>query len=217
MKSRLFSHLTEEQACRLHCASTSDMAELLEQALPDIPKWLFFSEGPIPGPGHEGLQLPAGFRCAVQEGNTLGDRMGVAFARALASGGRRVVIFGSDSPTLPLSVVQQAFQSLHECDLVLGPTEDGGYYLIGCRRFDPDLFENVQWSTSSVFEQTHTNAQRLGYRIAVLPLWFDLDEWKDVERLLGEADPGKPVPSHLGAFLEQLRRESPRIRSAIRR
>ena len=204
VKSRLWSHLTPEQACRFHCASTSDMAELLDRSLPGVPQWLFFSEAPVPEPGHGGLPLPASFRCAVQEGNTLGERMSHAFARALDGGARRVVIFGSDSPTLPPSLVPQAFQSLTECDLVLGPTEDGGYYLIGCRWFDPGLFANVEWGTHRVFDETHANAQRLGYRMAVLPPWFDLDEWKDVERLLAEAGRGTALPSHLAAFFGQL-------------
>lgn len=204
VKSRLFDRLTQEQACRLHCASASDMAELLDRTLPEAPKWLFFSDGPIPEPGLWGLQLPANFFCAVQEGNTLGDRMGNAFARALAGGAQRVVIFGSDSPTLPPAFVRQAFASLSATDLVLGPTEDGGYYLIGCRRFDPGLFANVEWSTPQVFAQTQANAQRLGYRMAVLSEWFDLDEWKDVERLLAEFRQERPLPPHLRAFLEQL-------------
>ncbi|MBI4443007.1 MAG: TIGR04282 family arsenosugar biosynthesis glycosyltransferase [Acidobacteria bacterium] len=201
VKSRLFGHLTPEQACRLHCACTSDMAALLDQALPEARKWLFFSDTPIPQPGFGGLHLPPSFRCAVQEGDTLGNRMGNAFVRALAGGAQRVVIFGSDSPTLPAAFVRQAFASLADSDIVLGPTEDGGYYLIGCRRFDPGLFENVAWSTAQVFAQTQANAQRLGYRMTVLPQWFDLDKWKDVERLLAEFHDGHPVPTHLAAFL----------------
>ena len=204
VKSRLFDRLTPEQACRLHCACVSDMAALLDQSLPESSKWLFFSDGPIPQSCSWGLHVPPTFRCTVQEGNTLGDRMGNAFARALAGGAQRVVIFGSDSPTLPAAFVRQAFASLSSTDLVVGPTEDGGYYLIGCRRFDPGLFENVEWSTPRVFAQTQANAERLGYRIAVLPPWFDLDAWKDVERLLAEARQGTRLPEHLAAFLKKL-------------
>lgn len=204
VKSRLETHLTPEQACRLHCAATNDTATLLSQALPDIPKWIFWSDGPPPEIARSGLALPAGFHCASQVGNTLGERMAAAFTRAFTSGARRVAIFGSDSPTLPKHIVRQAYEALGRCDLVLGPTEDGGYYLIGCRRFAPPLFQGVEWSTPRTREQTLANARRLGYQAALLEPWFDLDEWKDVERLLAAARQGERLPAHLAAFLKQL-------------
>ena len=111
------------------------------------------------------------------------------------------------APPCLLHSFGKLFASLADSDLVLGPTEDGGYYLIGCRRFDPGLpglFDNVAWSTAQVFAQPQANAERLGYRIAVLPPWFDLDAWKDVERLLAEARQGIALPPHLRAFLEDL-------------
>ena len=212
VKSRLWTHLTQEDACRLHCAATNDTLALLDRSLPGARKWLFLSEEP------EGAELagatkalsfdvPAGFGCTVQEGTGLGERMGGAFQRAFASGARRVVIFGSDSPTLPATVVRQAFERLADAnDLVLGPTEDGGYYLIGCRRFDGGLFEGVEWSTPLVFAQTRANAERLGYRIAVLEKWFDLDEWKDVERVMEDVRRSVPLPESLAVLLPKLKR-----------
>lgn len=130
--------------------------------------------------------------------------MGAAFERAFASGAARAVIFGSDSPTLPPTIPRHAFDALADCDLVVGPTEDGGYYSIGCRRFDPQLFHGVEWSTSRTCEQTLANARRLGYRTTLLPRWFDLDEWKDVERLLADARREKLMPPHLTAFFKEL-------------
>ena len=196
VKSRLWTHLTPEQACHLHWACTQDTAALLNHALPLLPKWLFLSEEP-----NADISLPSGFRCAVQEGADLGERMAAAFTGAFASGARRVVIFGSDSPTLPESIPQQAFDALDNSDLVLGPTEDGGYYLIGCRRFDPRLFQNLAWSTPSTLQQTLSNAERQRYRVTILQCWFDLDEWKDVERLLAVARLGNFLPPNLAAFL----------------
>ena len=207
MKSRLWTHLTQEEACRLHCASTNDTLALLARSLPGASKWLLLSEEPDAAAAAIplGFDLPAGFGCAVQEGNGLGERMGAAFERAFASGARRVVIFGSDSPTLPAPVVQEAFARLGDpTDLVLGPTEDGGYYLIGCRRFQHGLFQHVEWSTPRVFAETCTNAERLGYRVEVLQKWFDLDEWKDVERVMEDARRGAPLPKHLAALLPGL-------------
>ncbi len=207
VKSRLCTRLTPEQACRLHCASTNDVMELLDRSLRGVPQWLFLSERPETSLKSSGLRLPHGFGCAIQEGGNLGERMSAAFVRAFDSGARRVVIFGSDSPTLPSQIVQQAFREMAECDLVLGPTEDGGYYLIGCRRFDAGLFQAVEWSTPRAFEQTLANAERLGYQVAVLEPWFDLDEWKDMERILAAARRGEPLPFHLAAFLKELEME----------
>jgi len=206
VKSRLATRLTPEQACALHGAATSDTAELLAEALPDAAVWVFFSEDP---PGLEAMPvvLPPRFRCAAQQGNNLGDRMGAAFARAFASGARRVVIFGSDSPTLPPAIPGQAFGALAGCDLVLGPAADGGYYLIGCRRFDPRLLQGVEWGTPRACQQTLANASRLNYATALLEPWFDLDEWSDVERLLAEARRGRPLPPHLADFFRKLEGE----------
>ena len=206
VKTRLSPPLTPEQACRLHYASTSDVAELLSQSLPQVRKWIFWSESPLREKYAE-LSVPAEFRRSVQQGESLGERMGAAFARALASGARRVVLFGSDSPTLPDAVVRGAFDALLDCDLVLGPTEDGGYYLIGCRRFDEQLFQKVEWSTRRTFEQTMANARRLDYRVRVLELWFDLDQWSDVERLLPAVRRGGALPAHMAAFLKRLETE----------
>ena len=209
VKSRLCTHLTPEQACRLHCASTSDTLALLARALPGTSKWLFLSEvvAPAAAPESLGFDLPAGFECAVQQGDGLGERMGAAFERAFSCGARRVVIFGSDSPTLPASAVQQSFEKLaDENNLALGPTEDGGYYLIGCRRFEPGLFQGVEWSTPRAFAQTYANAKRLGYRVSLLQQWFDLDEWKDVERVMEVARRGRPAPHYLAALLKEFDR-----------
>ena len=209
VKTRLSPHLTPEQACRLHCASASDVAELLSHALPQARKWIFWSERPPVEQGKCGeVRVPSDFRCGVQEGGNLGERMGAAFTRAFASGARGVVVFGSDSPTLPAVTVQRAFDALLDCDLVLGPTEDGGYYLIGCRRFDEQLFRKVEWSTRRTCEQTMANAQRLDYRVRALESWFDLDQWSDVERLIADARRGRSLPAHMAAFLKQLETES---------
>jgi len=206
VKSRFLPRLSPEQACALHCAATSDMAALLAETLPDAALWLFLSEQPseseTSGPQAGEIVLPPRFRCAVQAGGTLGERMAAAFGRALSSGARRVVIFGSDSPTLPRSIPPLAFHHLQDSDLVVGPTDDGGYYLIGCRRFDPALFEGVEWSTPRTCAQTLANAAKLGYRTALLERWFDLDTWSDIGRLLADARRGTPLPPHLAAFFQ---------------
>jgi hypothetical protein len=210
VKSRLLTHLTPEQACRLHCAGTADTAELLDQALPAARKWVLWSESIPARESDFAVEMPDSFSMAAQQGGDLGERMASAFAGAFGSGARRVVIFGSDSPTLPRSRAQQAFALLEECDVVLGPTDDGGYYLIGCRKFDRLLFDGVEWSSPRTLEQTRANALRLGLAVRTLDSWYDLDEWKDVERLLGEARLGVSLPRRLAAFLKQLEKKEGR-------
>lgn len=204
VKTRLQPPLTAAEACRLHEAATHDTAELLDQTMAGASKRIFWSHAPASNENSGKVQLPSSFFAEVQRGHDLGARMADAFTRAFSSGASRVVIFGSDSPHLPASRIPQAFAVLSDHDCVLGPAEDGGYYLIGCRRFDPRLFDSVAWSSPQTFEQTLANARRLNYTVAVLESWYDLDEWRDIERLAEEAKRGLVLSPHVAAFLEQL-------------
>src|SRR5262249_16933683 len=84
----------------------------------------------------------------------LGRRLATFFAEQFASGARQVVLLGTDSPTLPVSFVEQAFRELEQADLVLGPATDGGYYLIGCAGKVPPVFDGIAWSGPEVLAQT---------------------------------------------------------------
>ncbi len=120
----------------------------------------------------------------VQQGHNLGDRMGRAFERAFGESCEKVILIGTDSPGLPAEYINEGFKHLDNHDLVLGPTPDGGYYLIGLKNnFRQKLFEGVQWSTATVLEQTLTNARTLGLHKAMLPEYFDVDRPEDLERI----------------------------------
>ncbi len=112
---------------------------------------------------------------ATQVPGGLGDRIHAALAGALGNNGR-VVLIGSDTPDLPPSLVQEAFDVLSEVDLVLGPAADGGFYLIGVTAAHPSLLECVPWSTSTVLETVRENAGRLGLRVRYLHKWCDVDD-----------------------------------------
>jgi rSAM/selenodomain-associated transferase 1 len=118
----------------------------------------------------------------------LGTRMTAFFDQEFRSGARNVVLLGTDSPTLPEAHVVQAFTELARCDVVLGPSTDGGYYLIGCARPVPELFVAIDWSTSHVLEQTMVRVRRLGLRLALLPPWYDIDTLEDLACLRGHLD-----------------------------
>ena len=111
-----------------------------------------------------------------QEGDTLGDRMKNAFQWAFSLGFTKVIIIGSDSPTLPPSFLEEAFKQLHTVPIVLGPATDGGYYLIGARPPLPDIFSGIPWGASTVFLETIRRLRRFH----LLPFWYDVDRPDDL-------------------------------------
>ncbi len=121
-----------------------------------------------------------------QSAGDLGNRLAAFFEGAFAAGAQRVVVIGGDSPTLPAAQLSQAWQALEEHDLVLGPTEDGGYYLVGATAPTPPIFDHIPWSTPDVWETTVARAATCGRRLAVLPTWYDIDELQDLVRLRDE-------------------------------
>jgi glycosyltransferase A (GT-A) superfamily protein (DUF2064 family) len=102
-----------------------------------------------------------------------------AFGRHFREGASRVVLIGSDCPGVDRLTVQHAFEALAENDVVLGPSEDGGFYLIGLAAPAPGLFRRVAWSTGAVLTQTIRNAERLGLRVGLLPALRDIDTAED--------------------------------------
>jgi rSAM/selenodomain-associated transferase 1 len=119
----------------------------------------------------------------AQRSGGLGQRLAGTFGRHFRAGARRVVVIGSDCPDVDRSVVQGAFAALEHSDLVLGPSEDGGFYLIGLAAPAPGLFRRVAWSTPAVFDQTARNAQRLGLSVSTLPVLRDIDTVADAQVL----------------------------------
>jgi hypothetical protein len=139
-----------------------------------------------------------------QRGIELGARMADCFDQLFALGYPGVLLTGSDLPTLPQSVLQEALARLAspQVDMVLGPSEDGGYYLIGLRTLYRALFEAIPWSTPQVFDETVKRAEQLGLRVAHLPIWFDIDTPQDLARLQTVLRHGAgPMPWHTRQFL----------------
>jgi uncharacterized protein len=129
--------------------------------------------------------LAPDFILAPQHGPDLGARLHATLAGLLAAGYRGAIAVDSDTPTLPREFLQQAVDSLTRPgpDVVLGPTEDGGYYLIGVRVAHQALFDGVPWSTSVVLEITLRRAAAAGLKAVCLPAWFDVDTPDDLRRL----------------------------------
>jgi uncharacterized protein len=129
--------------------------------------------------------VPAGTPCVPQRGEDLGARMVNLVADLFAAGHPGVLVTGSDLPTVPPAHFSEAVRTLAEgaADVVLGPAEDGGYYLIGLARPAPGLFVSVDWSAADVLEVTRARARALGLRVHLLPAWYDVDTLADLARL----------------------------------
>jgi rSAM/selenodomain-associated transferase 1/alkylhydroperoxidase/carboxymuconolactone decarboxylase family protein len=137
------------------------------------------------------------FQLIPQEGASLGERMHGAFRRAMEAGADRVLLVGSDVPELDGDILAEAWRSLERHDVVLGPSEDGGYYLIGMRAPPKDLFDQIQWSTPTVYDETLRRAAAQGVSVWALPVRADIDREEDVlayeERLRTHGSGGKII------------------------
>jgi uncharacterized protein len=120
-----------------------------------------------------------------QQGAELGERLYNSFGQCFAAGYMGVLAIDSDTPNLPIAYLQQAVEVIArpQTDMVLGPTEDGGYYLIGLRGAYRELFDQMPWSTPAVVPETLRRADALGLTVAWLPPWFDIDTAEELQRL----------------------------------
>lgn len=123
------------------------------------------------------------FNKAVQSNGGLGIRMLKAFHEAFEDGHDKVIIIGSDCYELTTEIINQAFQELDQADVVLGPAQDGGYYLLGMKELHARFFTNKKWSTSSVLKDTIGDIHKLGLKLSLLPLLNDIDVEEDLKGL----------------------------------
>lgn len=181
VKTRLCPPLSTGEAADLYRCFLLDKIEqvrLLERARPAI------AYAPDDGRAFFEAFAP-GFLLVRQRGIDLGFRLANSFDDLLAKGYAGALAIDSDTPTLPLHFLEQALDLIvtPDVDLVLGPSEDGGYYLIGLRRLYRELFEDMAWSTASVMPETLRRAKAKGLNVVTLPPWFDVDTAEDLERL----------------------------------
>jgi hypothetical protein len=124
------------------------------------------------------------FKKQLQSGENLGKRMSNAFQESfLEESFQKVVIIGSDCAELTSDIIQQAFQELEEHEFVIGPAEDGGYYLLGMRSYHPEVFEEIEWSTGSVFQKTVEKIRDIGSNYTTLKELNDVDTIEDWNRV----------------------------------
>jgi rSAM/selenodomain-associated transferase 1 len=132
--------------------------------------------------------IPSSFSLLPQKGKDLGERLANIFNTLFKEGYERIIIMDSDSPNLPSRFISEGLKMLNKADLVLGPCEDGGYYLVGLSSNMPQIFQEIPWSTSEVTEFTVKKAKALDKRISLLEKWYDVDTIEELKRLRIELD-----------------------------
>jgi rSAM/selenodomain-associated transferase 1 len=138
-----------------------------------------------------------------QRGSTLGERMREGARDLLTAGFDAAVLIGSDLPTLPPEHVSAALGVLTRGGevLVLGPTDDGGYYLIGLTQSRPEFFDHIPWGTPLVLQRTREAAEALGIPVETMPLWYDVDSASDLRRVWHQSEQPNSTARHTRAWL----------------
>ncbi len=200
VKTRLTTLLTPEEAAYLYEAFLKDA--LLQYTTLEVDVRLYF--GPPEGPVAEGL-IPEGVSRHLQQGPGLGARMKVAFVESFAAGYERLVVIGTDHPTLPSAYITQAFQALTEPgSICIGPSEDGGFYLLGMNNFYPELFHDMRYSHEEVFTQTLQRGGNTGAQLSILPPWYDVDTPESLLQLIDDLSDPKIGASQTRAVVKGL-------------
>jgi hypothetical protein len=211
VKTRLCPPLTPDEAASLHGSFVLDALERSRDER--TPGRVTLNRVPLdrfvacaPSASHVFFKIIEerhGVQLLDQIGEDLGARMDQAFRAIFARGYQRVLVVGTDLPSLPGACYTQALGLLADHDLVLGPSLDGGYYLIGLRRSVPELFVGMPWSTDRVCALTRAKAEALGLKTGLLPTWRDVDTIEDLLALIDET--GLEAPSRGEARVTGLR------------
>jgi rSAM/selenodomain-associated transferase 1 len=194
-KTRLSPPLTATEAAALYHCFLLDTLELIRHVASAQP---IVAYAPEEARSFFRRLAPPGFGLIPQAGADLGERLDRVVVDCLHQGYAQVVIVASDSPTIPLPYLDQAFHELDDpaVDVVLGPCDDGGYYLVGLKRRCPALFREMAMSTATVLEETLARAEQEGLRVVCLPPWYDVDTFEDLDRLKQELGDQPEHPAH---------------------
>jgi rSAM/selenodomain-associated transferase 1 len=201
-KTRLSPPLDIIQAARLYECFLLDTLELMRQTTVDLRGLAYL---PV-GARDYFRSLASDFELTPQSGEDLGSRLHQLTNKYLLYGYNQVVVMDSDSPTLPISYLRSAFEQFTEdSDVVIGPSLDGGYYLIGLNQPAPALLRDVRMSTPHVLADTLTQATKAHLRVRVLSTWYDVDDQYGLDYLISDLNhlPQEVAPHTRRLLLEQ--------------
>jgi len=205
VKTRLCPPLTPIQAASLYECLLKDVVEKMGR-FPGADLWVAFAPN---GDGYFTREFGREARLLAQRGGDLGERLHHVFVDLFRFGYGEILITDSDSPTVPLSSIELAYRRLcdERCEVVLGPSRDGGYYLVGLKSPAAELFQEIPWSTAAVLDRTLHRASEMGLRAALLPQAYDIDVAADLERLwsdLGDEPRLQGLAPRTAAFVRNL-------------
>jgi uncharacterized protein len=216
VKTRLIPPLSPEEAAALNICFLRDTAAAIVRTTTEKNAQGVGVYTPVGAEAAYRGILPDEFVLVPQRGDGFGERLAAAIEDLLQLGFHSVCLIDSDSPTVPEAAFAQAIDFLNrdEDSVVLGPSDDGGYYLVGLKRLHRRLFETIDWSTERVLEQTVNAAGKLGLPVHLLPTWFDVDDRATLSRLChellsgnGNERRGFGAPSTRGFLSELLEHE----------
>ena len=210
VKTRLVPPLTNSEAAELSLCLLRDTIANMKEVAARVPTDLVAVYSPASSEEEFDELLPESFSLLSQSRGALGDRIFHAASSLLSAGYTAVCVIGSDSPTMPAETLDRAMAVLRQPGdrVVLGPADDGGYYLIGLKSPHPRLFQDIDWSTDRVLRQTVDRADEQGLEVQLLPSWYDIDDARSLNRachelLSSNPNSGYPAP-HTRDYLERL-------------
>ena len=181
-KTRLVPPLSFEEAAELAQALLIDQLRNLAHF---TTAQLFLAFTPKSAASFFETLLPPGAACFSQQGDSLGDRMRHAFGVLFSRGFGRVVLIGGDLPAVPVKILSDAFTALENThrQVVLGPSLDGGYYLVGMNQLIQEIFDGIIWSQPDVLAATVAKLGALKRKYELISTWYDIDTVNDLRRL----------------------------------
>ena len=224
VKTRLAPSLSPEAVTDFYCCLLDDTLALA-RSLSDVEVAIMCPESDVnelaqlAGKHLPGNHLPASPASVVaQKGEGLAAGLTSVFAhfapdRQRDGQQRRIIAFNSDSPHLPRSVLEDAFETLAAHDVVVGPTHDGGYYLVGAKASHPTLFEGDGMGTSSALERLLSHARALGLSVGFAALFYDIDVADDLTRLAEELQLAPARAPRTAAWLEEWKKAAAQLRT----
>jgi len=208
VKTRLIGALSARQAAEIHEACVKDTIAMVN-ALPGAKRWLYVASSRAAAQRMAAhILLGMKWKVVTQRGSDLGERMRNAIEEQLHAGAEKVVIVGTDSPWMGGERIARALQLLDKTDVVLGPSEDGGYYLVAARQAVSKMFSGIHWGTVEVLPKTLRALRAMRTSFHLLKRDFDLDRPEDLRRVKQKAARGKLRASELQRWL---RKNKPRV------
>jgi uncharacterized protein len=209
VKTRLSPPLTPAEAAALNECFLRDLSTSIELATGRAPATGVAIYTPVGKEAAYNNILPPSFKLLPQRGGSFDERLSAALSDLLSAGFESVCLINSDSPTVPASNFAEAANELAKPGdrIIVGPSDDGGYYLIGLKKLHRRIFDEIDWSTERVFEQTVQRAREINIPVYQLAFGYDVDDGTTLRRLAGElvgSSARNEIAPHTRHFLREL-------------